>query len=979
MKIVKGQLRVAGGALALALMWGQAAHAAQAQQAGGPAPAPTATPASAPGADATDSAPPAGSTDADSDKPTNADIIVTGSNISGVKPVGSETIAIDRNQILSTGLTNTNDLLQTLPQVQSNPNSGGSGPVYRQGGTAGYGGNSTQGTAINLRGLGTSATLTLVDGRRVVPSGAAATFTEAIQVPLAALERVEVVSDGNSAIYGSDAISGVINYVLRKKYDGVEVSGRDTFDRYHNTWGVSMVGGHSWSSGNIIITYDHEFRQAMNAGKSRFLRGDLRSFGLPDLRTNNATVQAAGPTMVVGNSSTGYSYYSIPAGSGAGTTFSSLTSGANTLDASDYNDYLGRQTRDQAAVFINQDVTPSLSLFVESFYTKRNTQSQSYNNSTIGNNVTVCEGSPYYITGAPSGAAATSSYCGGGNAQTVAVNALTFFNGRTVTSNPSETISVTGGFANRMAHNWKIEGYVTYAHDSTCGICNYGNNPNMAALAAQITAGNINPYSSTPLTSAQYATFMGSNTQWSYNTFWDGVLKANGPVFSLPGGDLRTAAGVEFAYNRQHLINASNTNDNNDPTDNAYLVNNDTAVHRSTISGFAEVFVPVVGPDMHVPFVRAFNIDAAFRYDRYSDFGSTTNPKIGATWDVTSGLSIRGSWGTSFRAPALTDTNPLNFSAGLTGIPWLNNSGRSDIGTLFPGYSSAYEIIGANQHLTPETASTWSLGFDFKPVGTGLKFSATYYNTHYSNQIIGQNTALFLSNATNAALYSNYVIPVHNPSTCVAGNTSTYDPVLANFLASNPVLYKATVFNACTVNVIIDGRSANAASTFQDGLDFQLNYMTDSRVGRWNFALNVTKILNQTVQTVAGGATVDVLGTYYYPVSLRGRGQIGWSRNGLAANLFVNYVGSYTNTIPVTGSSPSKVPSWTTVDLGLNYTVPAQSSLLKGVRLAVNIQNLFDLDPPVVLTQTSTSYGTFDPSNANIYGRIISLQVTKAF
>ena len=80
------------------------------------------------------------------DLASDKDIIVTGTNISGVKPVGSQTLAIDRSQVLATGYTNVNDVLQTLPQVQNNPNSGGSGPVYRQGGTSGYGGNSTQGT-----------------------------------------------------------------------------------------------------------------------------------------------------------------------------------------------------------------------------------------------------------------------------------------------------------------------------------------------------------------------------------------------------------------------------------------------------------------------------------------------------------------------------------------------------------------------------------------------------------------------------------------------------------------------------------------------------------------------------------------------------------------------------------------------------------------------------------------------------------------
>ena len=907
------------------------------------------------------------------------DIIVTGTNISGVKPVGSETVTLNRDQILATGLTNLNDVLQTIPQVQNNPNAGGSGPVYRQGGTAGYGGNSTQGPAINLRGLGTSATLTLVDGRRVVPSGAASTFTESIQVPIAAIERVEVVSDGNSAIYGSDAISGVINYVLRKQFNGVEVTGRDTFDRFHNSWGASVTAGHSWGSGNIVATYDYESREPFVNGKSKFLRRDLSPLGSRDARAIDATIAVSSPTLLVGGNGTAYSYYTLPTGAGTNLAFNQLTPGANLVDSSYFNDYLGRQRRHQAAVFLNQEINPAISFFVEGFYTKRDTKSGAYGNSRVNNIVTVCQASPYYISGAPAAASSTSALCGGGLGQQIAVNPLSFFGGRSITSNPTETFSVTSGLTGHLPGNWTLDSYFTYAHDSTCGICNYGTNANGAALAAEIIAGRINPFSATPLTQAQYATFMGDNTQRSFNSFYDAVVKLNGRLFDLPGGTVRTAFGGELAYNRQHLVNGSNNAFEQNPTNNNFAVTNNATAHRSTVSAFAELFVPIVGQDMNVPLMRSLEVDGAVRYDNYSDFGGTTNPKIGATWRVNESLSIRGSWGTSFRAPALTDTNPNNYSSAIIGLPFANNSGRTDIGFLYPGNSSTYLLLGANTDLQPETATTWSAGVDFKPVGTGFRFSATYYNTSYSNQIVGQNVGLFLSSPANAALYSKYIIPVNNPAGCVNGSPATYDPVLASFIAAHPALYNTNVVGACSVNVILDARSANAATTFQDGLDFQASYTIDTSIGHWSVAANVTKILNQTLQPVAGATTRDVLGTFYYPVSLRGRGQIGWNQGRLGANLFANYVGSYTNTLPLTGQPQSKVPSWTTFDLGLSYAIPRSSSLLGGLRFSLNIQNLTDKNPPIVLTQSGNNYGAYDPSNANVFGRIVSIQVTKAF
>lgn len=907
------------------------------------------------------------------------EIIVTGTNISGVKPVGSETVTVSRDQMLATGLTDVASVLQTLPQVQNNPNSGGSGPVYRQGGTAGYGGNSTQGTAINLRGLGTSATLTLVDGRRVVPSGAATTFTEAIQLPIAAIERVEVVSDGNSAIYGSDAISGVINYVLRKHFTGIEITGRGTVTRYNNQWGGSITAGYDWGSGNVIATYDYDYREPFANGRSKFLRRDLRPLGGPDTRAVDATLGVTGPTLIVGGNGSPYSYYTLPPGAGQGTGFAQLTPGANLVDSADYTDFLGKQKRHQAALIVNQDVNDAISVFAQGFYTKRDTLSRAYGNSRLGNNITICQGSPYYIGGAPANAASSSALCGGAPGQLVAVDPLLFFNGPSVTSNPAETISVTGGFTGKMPGSWKVDGYFTYAHDSTCGICNYDNNANGAALSAEITAGRINPFTTSPLTSAQYATFMGSNVQLAYNTFYDSVLKLDGPLFGLPAGSVRTAFGGELAYNRQHLVNGSNNAFENNPTNNSYAVTNDTTARRTTASAFAELFVPILSAEMGVPLVRALDLDVAVRYDHYSDFGSTTNPKVGATWRVDDALSIRGSWGTSFRAPALTDTNPRNFSAAVIGVPVANGSGRPDIGFVFPGSSSAYQIIGANPDLQPETATTWSAGVDFAPRASGFRASVTYYNTHYSNQIVSQNTGLFLSNPTNAALFASYILPVRNPATCVNGNPATYDPVLARFIAEHPALYNVPVLGACSVNVIVDGRSANAATTFQDGIDVQLSYTFETGIGRWFLSANGTRILNQTLQTVAGGMNQRVLDTYYYPVSLRGRGQVGWSKSGFGVNLFVNYVGSYTNTIPLPNQPQSKVPSWTTADLGINYTVPKGKTLLGGLRLGLNVQNVTDEDPPIVLTRAGNNFGAYDASNANILGRVFNFQITKSF
>src|SRR6185295_8495800 len=163
---------------------------------------------------------------------------------------------------LKIGADNVADVVRTLPQIQNL----GFDEAVRENGNANQTGNSTRGTALNLRGLGATATLVLVDGHRLAPAGAVASFTEAIQVPFAAIERIEVVPDGASAVYGSDAIAGVVNYVLRKDFNGIEVSGRYSSNKYQGDWAGSVVGGTTWQDlgflghGNVILSYEH-YRQ----------------------------------------------------------------------------------------------------------------------------------------------------------------------------------------------------------------------------------------------------------------------------------------------------------------------------------------------------------------------------------------------------------------------------------------------------------------------------------------------------------------------------------------------------------------------------------------------------------------------------------------------------------------------------------------------------------------------------------------------
>ncbi len=194
----------------------------------------------------------------------------------------------------------------------------------------------------------------------------------------------------------------------------------------------------------------------------------------------------------------------------------------------------------------------------------------------------------------------------------------------------------------------------------------------------------------------------------------DGVLKFDGPLFDLPGGEVRAAVGGEYNSTYNYNVNGANRN-----ADNGFVL--DTTAEQSrlerTVWPGVRRSLPAAGFGRHGRAAgAATSRSAAVRYDHYSDAGETTNPKIGVTWELTDAFSLRGSWGTSFRAPTLPDQNPYAFSVS-AGFLVTNLDPRIENGFLnLPQFgvtlANAGWFFGSNPTLKPETATTWSLGAD---------------------------------------------------------------------------------------------------------------------------------------------------------------------------------------------------------------------------------------------------------------------------
>jgi len=721
-----------------------------------------------------------------------------------------------------------------------------------------------------------------------------------------------------------------------------------------------------------------------------------------------------------------YTYYALPYRTGGdvlltvadlqevsancvGAATPSCASYPNVTDRSDYEDYIGGQKRYQAAVFFSQEVG-TLEFYDEFFWTRTKQFTRTYAGGVQSTNplIAINPDSPYYLF-LPNGV--REPFPGAGFSvpmpYDVQINLLARMPAgapRFGNQNPDESFNNTFGVKTGLFSDWRGEAYYTFGQDKNCGVCYLGNyitlettdlagNAAVSALQQLVNLPlsdplHVNPYSADPFTQAQLDYILGTNSQYAQNWSHDVVAKVDGSLFDLPAGPLKIALGGEYYYGIQKL-----QNDANRPPDLGPVTTPDARARktRTQWAAFAETYVPLVGRDMEVPLVQSLTFSAALRYDHYSDFGSTTNGKLSATWELNDSLLIRGSWGTSFRAPGLPELNGGVFSVGLgsfampgadvTGIPVQPN-----------GMANVLNYIGNNPNLKPEKGRNWQVGADFTPTALpGLRLSATYYNISYKNKLGGSGvpTALFgdggpFASANLMNLYGAYVIPIHN--TDVTGGGCTLDPALEPYTS---FLYSANLgFNPrdyCNIDVVVDGRSISAAETFQDGLDLSAHYAANAKVGTFTFDLSASKIFSNTQRTVAGAPLVSVLDTIANPISWRGRGSIGFASGPFSATLMGNYVGSYTNDKPITilgvVQPVSRVGSWTTFDLNLSVGFPRgddRYSVMNGMRLGVTVTNLFDKEPPLVQSSMSGS-SSIDLFTHNALGRFFQVQLTKAF
>lgn len=426
--------------------------------------------------------------------------------------------------------------------------------------------------------------------------------------------------------------------------------------------------------------------------------------------------------------------------------------------------------------------------------------------------------------------------------------------------------------------------------------------------------------------------FAAPRTRESNNWSIDG--KVDGTVFRLSGGDLKLAAGGHFR--RETFTN-----------------NDSLKFDRDVFAFFGEMFAPLVGRENGIAGMERLELTAAARFEHYNDFGSSVDPKFGLLWSPVEGLDFRGTWGTSFRAPLFRELDESSVQGFLfDGVPNPASPTGSTLLAL---------VLGGNAGLQPETAITWTAGFDFQPTSIpGLDLNATYFDINYKNRI-SSVIALFdvFTNPRFASLLD------YDP-----------DPAFLELLGSLPTSGNfAPGFSFTDAEVLADERESNQASTNVSGLDFSGSYSFDGDTGNWTLSLGGTYLFEDVEQLLASEDAVDVLDTVGRPVDLRLRGGVSWGFKDYSANLLVNYVDDYKD---ARAETVVGVDSWTTADLIISYDTGDRpgSVWLDNTVFSLSALNLFDQDPPFVASNFGSNIN-FDPNNASPIGRTIAFQIAK--
>lgn len=904
-------------------------------------------------------------------------IVVTGSRIRRVDlETASPVFVIDKGQIEKTGKLTVGDLLQSTPVIAGGATAT-NGAVNNGGGTGA--------ATIDLRGLGTARTLILVNGRRL-----AGPAPDVNAIPINLIERVEVLKDGASAIYGSDAIGGVVNFILRRDYQGIEFSAdygiADADDGQRK--GVTMTLGHTSDKGSLMVGVNYHKQDAVSAAD--------RDFSKDALYLSSGSIVAGGssrtprgriflPTDLIAQ-------FNCPANSAGSVTRIAGAAGSSLNDykcydpASDAFNFqavgnleLTPQERGSLFVVGNYRISDNVEAYVEAFHNKTRA---AYAIAPLpfdarNDNVLISADNVYNPFGIDFGRSGDND---SGNAFFLRLEAVGNRRASTAVTTDQVNLGLRGGFGNT---SWQWDANFTYGHFSQSRqFGGYIFQPNLinalgpsfidaAGVATCGTPGApiagcvpVNPFNpeETPegfaLLEAPYRT----STLYVQR---EGEVNANGELFELPAGVASLAVGASYrkeyqSFNPDFLVTAL-------PPDYTNCLLAQETCTSAVIGGYTvkelygEAFIPVL---RDVAFAKTLNITLGSRYSKYSTFGNSTNSKFGLEWRPLDDVLLRGTIAEVFRAPTISNlfaapaSNAPTFRdpcIGVTSAVGANaNIDRACENVprdgSFAGAPNGQTtgLVAGNPNLRPEQgkAFTWGLVYDPSWI-EGLSTSVDFWR--------------FALNDNISALDVNTVAL----QCFTAGNLCDF---IHRFEADGQVFY-------------IDQPTLNLGRLDAKGADFSIKYrLPETPIGTFRVGLDATYTaqFNQLIRDNTGAATGSIFAAGQFNRQLgnyarwRGLGTLNWELGNIDASWTTRYVHGFDlGTLRPGGDSADG----TFANVVVGYGATTYHNLQVGYRIEpinarveLGVDNAFDKQPPV-LFQNNVTNGNTDPVTFDTVGR----------
>ncbi|KAA0071816.1 TonB-dependent receptor [Rhodanobacter sp. T12-5] len=908
-------------------------------------------------------------------------VVVTGSRVRRVDlETSSPVLTIDRAQIQASGKQTLGDLVQQIPAIAG----AATNPSVNNGGGDGA-------STVSLRGLGSNRTLILVNGHRVLNN-------DINTIPASMVERIEVLKDGASATYGSDAIGGVVNFILRNDFQGAQISANygesDHSDGAQR--GFAATFGTSSDKGNIVAGIDYNKFDAISSANRDY--------------SKYATYLYSGSVFNAGSSRNpnGRAFLSDANGGGTVTLANPVAGKTTRADYRPYNkltdayNYAAHnliqtpQERTNVFALANYNLTDNVSAYFDAFYNKTtsNAALAALPFDANSDGVTISKDNYYNPFGQDFGPGTDAA-----GAPTAYNYVSRFTNlGQRVLHYSTTTGQVVAGLKGNFGadSSWQWFGDLNYGHQGTQqqspgyvyynglkqalgpsfldsdGVVKCGSAGNVIAGCTPVNIFNLND----PATTAALKNFAAAPFYHTLQTSRRVEVGANGSLFDLPAGTAQLAVGL--SYDKEYQNYQVDLIAKTQGLDGTCFISQEacsTPLNGSFTDkeAYFELFVPVLAD---LPMVKSLNVTIGSRFSKYNTAGSSWNQKFGVEWRPIDDLLLRGTVAGVFRAPNINELyNGATGSAPQVTDPCLHLSAAelaqhaAACQFVPPGFAGSGNSqttgvisgsVAAGYNLKPEHGKSYDYGFVYDPsFAPGLSISADLWRVTLDDTItpVAAQTVL---------------------TSCFQNESSPFCSLIHRNVSGDFSFISQPTVNLGKVNT--------------KGIDGSIKYKIphfDIAGQNWGDltasldATYLTRYDNDTAPGQPGDVIVHMAGHYNNQYGnytrWRGLGQLNWTNGPWNVNYTVRYVGAVTtgwadlreNSSADIGFKGVELKSDAQIynNLAFGYNLAAYHT-----RLDVGVNNLLDKQPPLMyqnnVLNANTDINTYEPIGRYFWGRV---------